>query len=596
MADPITQVTLRIKRGTSAEWAASPYVLASGEPGYDTTVRRMKVGDGVNQWALLKWQDVDAETLGRVEAAADAVESATGANDAVMTTVANDPTSAYYQALTVRDRDAERIATGAAAAKYGVRPGAGNQTAALQGLIDTNTRRRLRLGDVGQILAHGLTVTKPIKLVGEASDSGRFTGGDGSYYGQSIGTPAGSTGPKLTIDSRNVTVDSMHFDGAGVAGAAGIRVANGFEYRSKRTRFINFKGVAVDLSLMANAVIEDMFVDNCGAPGVPGVNIDSRSGRTNNLRFVRPTVERCAGPFWNIGVVPSTVPITTPEEIADASTKYFAEWIEWDFSHMEAALDSGGQANTEPIWNFGNFRHADIYGGMHYGGPAEIIRVEQTLPSQAYGSGNLVIHGGKYLGSDVGAGAPPTPYLINLVKGNNVTITSGAHFDRYTTAAIRIGPDFGRDVYIDPTVTATGVLVEDLRPNTVAARAPYHGVFRSRITSRGVRPGIANPTGVTGAAFRGQCDENHGTVAFGTGAAGVAAGGMIVELTVPTYSGAQRPKVQVTPRNSATAALGPIFVASADSGTASYVRFYTPTAIPGSSAAGAYEFDYHLDW
>jgi hypothetical protein len=95
MADTTTQVTLRFKRGTSAEWAVSPYVLTLGEPGYDTTVKRLKVGDGVNQWALLKWQDVDPATLARVESAAEAIEGATTPTDGVMAAVAADPASAF---------------------------------------------------------------------------------------------------------------------------------------------------------------------------------------------------------------------------------------------------------------------------------------------------------------------------------------------------------------------------------------------------------------------------------------------------------------------------------------------------------------------
>lgn len=117
MADPITQVTLRIKRGTSVEWAASPYVLASGEPGYDTTVKRMKVGDGSTAWSQLKWQDVDSETLARLEEAADVVQGATGANDAVMAAVAADPASAFSTELSTtfvqfRNHDGTPIADG----------------------------------------------------------------------------------------------------------------------------------------------------------------------------------------------------------------------------------------------------------------------------------------------------------------------------------------------------------------------------------------------------------------------------------------------------------------------------------------------------
>lgn len=91
----------RFRQGTTAQWAESSAILALGEPGIDTDLKRMKIGDGQNQWALLKWQDVDPVTLARIETVAEAVQDATGANDAVMTMVAADPTSAFAKAVSL---------------------------------------------------------------------------------------------------------------------------------------------------------------------------------------------------------------------------------------------------------------------------------------------------------------------------------------------------------------------------------------------------------------------------------------------------------------------------------------------------------------
>lgn len=93
----IAQITLR--SGTTAEWNATNPVLAAGEPGYDKTLKRMKVGDGASQWTMLKWQDVDSATLTRVEAAAEAIEGATTPTDGVMAAVAADPASAFATEL-----------------------------------------------------------------------------------------------------------------------------------------------------------------------------------------------------------------------------------------------------------------------------------------------------------------------------------------------------------------------------------------------------------------------------------------------------------------------------------------------------------------
>lgn len=47
----ITKIQLR--RGNSESWLISNPILAEGEPGYDTDVRSMKIGDGVTRWAGL---------------------------------------------------------------------------------------------------------------------------------------------------------------------------------------------------------------------------------------------------------------------------------------------------------------------------------------------------------------------------------------------------------------------------------------------------------------------------------------------------------------------------------------------------------------
>lgn len=48
---------IQIRRGTSSQWAAANPVLADAEPGLDTTVDRVKYGDGVTAWAALPWSD-----------------------------------------------------------------------------------------------------------------------------------------------------------------------------------------------------------------------------------------------------------------------------------------------------------------------------------------------------------------------------------------------------------------------------------------------------------------------------------------------------------------------------------------------------------
>jgi Major tropism determinant N-terminal domain len=45
----------QLRRGTAAEWTAANPVLASGEQGFESDTRRIKVGDGTTPWSLLPY-------------------------------------------------------------------------------------------------------------------------------------------------------------------------------------------------------------------------------------------------------------------------------------------------------------------------------------------------------------------------------------------------------------------------------------------------------------------------------------------------------------------------------------------------------------
>lgn len=49
-------VQLIVRVGPSSQWSASNPVLALGEPGWDSTLKKMKVGDGVTAWNSLEFQ------------------------------------------------------------------------------------------------------------------------------------------------------------------------------------------------------------------------------------------------------------------------------------------------------------------------------------------------------------------------------------------------------------------------------------------------------------------------------------------------------------------------------------------------------------
>ena len=49
----MTTVSIRLRRDTAANWASANPVLEVGQPGFDTTNRILKVGDGATAWSSL---------------------------------------------------------------------------------------------------------------------------------------------------------------------------------------------------------------------------------------------------------------------------------------------------------------------------------------------------------------------------------------------------------------------------------------------------------------------------------------------------------------------------------------------------------------
>lgn len=52
------QTVIQFRRGTSAQWASSASALAIGELGYDTDLKKYKIGDGTTLWASLGWSTI----------------------------------------------------------------------------------------------------------------------------------------------------------------------------------------------------------------------------------------------------------------------------------------------------------------------------------------------------------------------------------------------------------------------------------------------------------------------------------------------------------------------------------------------------------
>jgi hypothetical protein len=45
--------TIQLRKGSASTWTSTNPVLASGEPGFDTTNKILKIGDGTTNWNSL---------------------------------------------------------------------------------------------------------------------------------------------------------------------------------------------------------------------------------------------------------------------------------------------------------------------------------------------------------------------------------------------------------------------------------------------------------------------------------------------------------------------------------------------------------------
>lgn len=60
------QTRLQLRRGTSAQWLASTDPLSMGEIGFDTTLKKFKIGDGTTLWSGLEWGTVLPSELSEI--------------------------------------------------------------------------------------------------------------------------------------------------------------------------------------------------------------------------------------------------------------------------------------------------------------------------------------------------------------------------------------------------------------------------------------------------------------------------------------------------------------------------------------------------
>lgn len=54
---------IQLRRGTTEEWVFANPILQAGEPGYETSTQKIKVGNGVSRWSELLYLEADADSV-----------------------------------------------------------------------------------------------------------------------------------------------------------------------------------------------------------------------------------------------------------------------------------------------------------------------------------------------------------------------------------------------------------------------------------------------------------------------------------------------------------------------------------------------------
>lgn len=58
--------TIKLRRGTAAQWTSANSVLASGEPGFETDTNKFKIGNGSDPWNNLPYTAIDPSTASSI--------------------------------------------------------------------------------------------------------------------------------------------------------------------------------------------------------------------------------------------------------------------------------------------------------------------------------------------------------------------------------------------------------------------------------------------------------------------------------------------------------------------------------------------------
>ncbi len=88
--------TIRIKRGTAAQWTTQNPILLLGEPGFEKDTGKIKVGDGVSTWSALSYIGSGGGGGGGIAESFETVSSNLSDADATLSYTGDKLTSVVY--------------------------------------------------------------------------------------------------------------------------------------------------------------------------------------------------------------------------------------------------------------------------------------------------------------------------------------------------------------------------------------------------------------------------------------------------------------------------------------------------------------------
>jgi hypothetical protein len=272
---------IRIRRGTTTQWNSSTKILDSGELGLDTTLNKLKAGNGSSLWSALPYINVLPSEL--TELAQDAVESAITAGTGI-TKNYNDTANTITLAVdtTIANKDYVDTAVAGLGSTVGTTYIPVSQYGNADGVATLDGNGRIPISELGNLIDGAPAALDTLNELAAAIN-------DDSSYAATITTALGFKAP-LASPTFTGTVAGIDKTMVGLANVD--NTTDALKPVSTATQ------TALDLKLNLSEPAVDYYVSNSGTGGylVNGV----LNGTINFVKGkkYRIIVNAVGHPFW----------------------------------------------------------------------------------------------------------------------------------------------------------------------------------------------------------------------------------------------------------------------------------------------------------